>query len=40
MTETEIYSVCPHAQGARLALQEKGVPFKLTEIDLQNKPVT
>ncbi len=40
MTDIEIYSaaLCPFAHRARLALLEKGVPFKLIEIDLQNKP--
>lgn len=41
MTEIEIYSaaLCPFAHRSRLALQEKGIPFTLIEIDLQNKPV-
>ena len=36
----EIYSstVCPYAHRTRLTLLEKGVDFKLTEIDLENKP--
>lgn len=36
----EIYSaqVCPYAHRSRLALLEKGIPFELIEIDLQNKP--
>ncbi len=40
MTEIEIYSaaLCPYAQRSRLTLIEKGIPFKLIEIDLQNKP--
>ncbi len=40
MAEVEIYSatVCPYAHRTRLALLEKGVEFKLTEIDLKNKP--
>ncbi|MEP0876692.1 glutathione S-transferase family protein [Funiculus sociatus GB2-M2] len=40
MAQVEIYSasVCPYAHRTRLALLEKGVEFKLTEIDLQNKP--
>ncbi|MBD2538399.1 glutathione S-transferase N-terminal domain-containing protein [Coleofasciculus sp. FACHB-SPT36] len=40
MAEVEIYSasVCPYAHRTRLALLEKGVEFKLTEIDLHNKP--
>lgn len=40
MTEIEIYSavLCPYAHRSRLTLLEKGVPFKLIEIDLQNKP--
>jgi glutathione S-transferase len=40
MTEIEIYSaaLCPFAHRTRLTLREKGVPFKLVEIDLQNKP--
>jgi len=40
MAEIEIYSavLCPFAHRSRLALLEKGIPFKLIEIDLQNKP--
>ncbi len=40
MSEIEIYSavLCPFAHRVRLALIEKGVPFELIEIDLQNKP--
>lgn len=40
MAEVEIYSaaLCPYAHRSRLTLLEKGVPFKLIEIDLQNKP--
>ena len=40
MAEIEIYSavLCPFAHRSRLTLLEKGVPFKLIEIDLQNKP--
>jgi glutathione S-transferase len=40
MAEIEIYSsaLCPFAHRTRLTLLEKGVPFKLIEIDLQNKP--
>jgi glutathione S-transferase len=40
MTEIEIYSAvfCPYAYRSRLTLSEKKVPFKLIEIDLQNKP--
>lgn len=40
MTEIEIYStvLCPFAHRSRLTLREKGIPFKLIEIDLQNKP--
>jgi glutathione S-transferase len=40
MDEIEIYSAvhCPFAYRSRLTLGEKKVPFKLTEIDLQNKP--
>jgi glutathione S-transferase len=40
MAEIEIYSaaLCPFAHRVRLALSEKKVPFKLIEIDLQNKP--
>ena len=36
----EIYSasVCPFAHRTRLTLLEKGIDFKLTEIDLNNKP--
>ncbi len=40
MSEIEIYSavLCPFAHRVRLTLIEKGVPFELIEIDLQNKP--
>lgn len=40
MPEVELISsrVCPFAQRTRLALMEKGVPFALTEIDLDAKP--
>lgn len=40
MAEVEIYSstVCPYAHRTRLTLLEKGVNFKLIEIDLENKP--
>ncbi len=40
MPDVELISatVCPFAQRTRLALMEKGVPFKLTEIDLEAKP--
>jgi glutathione S-transferase len=40
MTEIQIYSaaLCPFAHRSRLALLEKGIPFELIEIDLQNKP--
>jgi glutathione S-transferase len=40
MTEIEIYSaaLCPFAHRSRLTLSEKGIPFKLVEIDLLNKP--
>lgn len=40
MAEIEIYSavLCPFAHRSRLTLREKGVPFQLIEIDLQNKP--
>ena len=40
MAEIEIYSaaLCPYAHRSRLTLSEKGIPFKLIEIDLQNKP--
>jgi glutathione S-transferase len=40
MAEVELYStvVCPFAHRSRLTLLEKGVSFKLIEIDLQNKP--
>jgi len=40
MTEIEIYSavLCPFAHRSRLTLIEKGVPFQLIEIDLQDKP--
>jgi glutathione S-transferase len=40
VAEIEIYSavLCPFAYRSRLTLVEKKVPFKLMEIDLQNKP--
>lgn len=40
MTKIEIYStnLCPFAHRSRLTLSEKGIPYKLIEIDLQNKP--
>jgi glutathione S-transferase len=40
MVDIEIYSaiLCPFAHRARLTLLEKGIPFELIEIDLQNKP--
>jgi glutathione S-transferase len=40
MADLEIYSavLCPFAHRSRLALLEKGVPFKLIEVDLYNKP--
>lgn len=40
MADIEIYSavLCPFAYRSRLTLVEKKVPFKLIEIDLQNKP--
>lgn len=40
MTEIEIYSaaLCPFAHRTHLTLSEKNLPFKLIEIDLQNKP--
>lgn len=40
MPEIEIYSaaLCPFAHRSRLTLMEKGIPFKLIEIDLHNKP--
>jgi glutathione S-transferase len=40
MAEIKIYSamLCPFAHQSRLTLLEKGVPFQLIEIDLQNKP--
>lgn len=40
MAEIEIYSagLCPFAHRSRLTLLEKGIPFKLIEIDLQNRP--
>ncbi len=40
MSEIEIYSaiLCPFAHRSRLTLREKGISFKLIEIDLQNKP--
>lgn len=40
MAEIELFSyeACPYAQRTRMALIEKGIPFKLTEVDLYNKP--
>jgi glutathionyl-hydroquinone reductase len=40
MSEIQLYSavLCPFAHRTRLALIEKGLPFKLVEIDLHNKP--
>ncbi|BCL36245.1 hypothetical protein NSMS1_26920 [Nostoc sp. MS1] len=40
MADIKIYSAvtCPYAHRTRLVLQEKGIDFELTEIDLQNKP--
>ena len=40
MASVQIFSAngCPYAQRSRLTLLEKGVPFEVTEIDLQNKP--
>lgn len=40
MPEIEIVSssTCPFAQRTRLALMEKGIPFRLTEISLDAKP--
>jgi glutathione S-transferase len=40
MSEIELYSavLCPFAYRSRLTLAEKKLPFKLIEIDLQNKP--
>lgn len=40
MADVHLYSaeVCPFAARTRLALMEKGVPFKFTEIDLKAKP--
>jgi glutathione S-transferase len=40
MSKIEIYSaaLCPFAHRSRLTLMEKGIPFELIEIDLQNKP--
>jgi glutathione S-transferase len=40
METIELFSarVCPFAHRCRLALMEKGLPFKLVEIDLRNKP--
>ncbi|MBM3514696.1 MAG: glutathione S-transferase family protein [Alphaproteobacteria bacterium] len=41
MSEIELFSfqACPFAQRTRMALIEKGIGFKLTEVDLVNKPV-
>jgi glutathione S-transferase len=40
MPELELYStaLCPFAHRSRLTLAEKGIPFRLIEIDLHNKP--
>jgi glutathione S-transferase len=40
MSEIELYSavLCPFAHRSRLTLIEKGISFKLIEIDLRNKP--
>ncbi|BCR05903.1 glutathione S-transferase [Desulfuromonas versatilis] len=40
METIELFSsrVCPFAHRSRLALMEKGIPFRLVEIDLRNKP--
>ena len=40
MAEVDIYSSegCPFAQRTRMVLTEKGIPFNLTEVDLENKP--
>lgn len=40
MPEVEIISAstCPYAQRTKLALAEKGIAHKVTEVDLENKP--
>ncbi|AUX39477.1 glutathione S-transferase [Sorangium cellulosum] len=40
MTKLRLYSAkaCPFAHRTRLVLQEKGIDFELSEVDLQNKP--
>ena len=40
MTDIELFSyeACPFAQRTRIILNEKKVKYRLTEIDLQNKP--
>lgn len=40
MSAPELYSfdACPYAQRSRMALIEKGLDFKLVEIDLYNRP--
>jgi glutathione S-transferase len=40
MSDIQIYStvLCPFAHRSRLTLQEKGIPYQVIEIDLQNKP--
>ena len=40
MTDIELFSyeACPFAQRTRIILNEKKVKYKLTEIDLQNRP--
>jgi glutathione S-transferase len=40
MADVELFSyeACPYAQRTRMVLIEKSIPFKLTEVDLYNKP--
>jgi glutathione S-transferase len=40
MADIELYSaaLCPYVHRSHLTLLEKDVPFKLVEIDLQNRP--
>lgn len=42
MSSIELFSnpVCPYAQRSHLVLLEKGIPFKVTEIDLDDPPAS
>jgi glutathione S-transferase len=41
MADIELFSkaVCPYAQRSQMALIEKGLPFRVIEIDTDNKPI-